>query len=473
VTPQQFLLILLARRKAALYILLATVAATLAASLLTPNTYTASTSVVIDVKSPDPVSVMAFPAMALPGYMATQIDIIGSDRVAQRVVKLLKIDQLAKVQEDWKEATDGKVAVEVWLAERLLKSLEVKPSKESNVITIGYKGSDPVFAAALANAFAQAYIDTTIELRVEPARQYSAWFDQQSRTLRERLEAAKSRLSEYQQKAGIVATDDRLNFENQKLNELQSQLVMAETQAADSQSKQRSGGGDTLVDVMQNPVVLQLKGEIARLEGKLSEVSGNLGANHPQYLRMEAEIGSLRQQLDSETRKITTSITTAGKVGKGRQDELRSAIDSHKKHILELKGGRDEVGVLQQEVDSAQRSFDAINQRAAQTSLESASTHTNVAVLTPATAPLKASSPKILLNALAATFVGTILGVLAALVMELLDRRVRSTGDLTLALGLPILAELVPPRTPQRSLLARLGRALRPAPRNAVAENPA
>lgn len=466
--PQQFLLILIARWRIATWTLFATVATALLVSLLLPSKYTASTSLVVDVKSPDPIAGLAMPAMLGPAYMATQIDIIKSDRVAQRVVRMLKVDQIQKIQDDWKEATEGKIPLEVWMANRLQLALDVKPSRESNVITIDYKGAEPGFAAALANAFAQAYIDTTIELKVEPARQYAAWFEQQSRALRERLEKAKARLSEYQLQQGIVATDDRLNYENQKLNELQSQLVLAETQSADSQSKQKSGGGDTLIDVMQNPVVVQLKSDIARLEGRLSEVSGNLGKNHPQYKRMETEIMSLRQQLETETRKISASISTSGRVGKERQGELRAAIESHKKRILELKGGRDAVSVLQQEVDSAQRSFDAINQRAAQTSLESATTQTNVAVLTPASPPLEASSPRVLLNTLVAVFLGTLLGVGAALMLELLDRRVRSAEDLELTLELPVLAELAPARQVAANWWIRLSRRIlargRPVP---------
>ncbi|MRR49939.1 MAG: chain length determinant protein EpsF [Rhodocyclaceae bacterium] len=465
---QQFFLILLARWKIAAYTLGGTVATTLVVSLLWPNTYTASTAVVVDVKSPDPVAGMVLPALAMPGYMATQVDVITSDRVSQRVVKLLKLDQVPTIQEQWKGATDGKGSLEVWLGELLQKKLDVKPSRESNVININYKGSDPAFAAAIANAYAQAYIDTTIDLKVEPARQYAAWFDQQSKQLRDRLERAKGKLSEYQQAKGIVASDERLNYENQRLAELQSQLVVAETQEADSQSKQKSGGGDTLQDVMQNPVILQMKSDIARLEGKLQEMSGNLGKNHPQFKRAEAELASLREQMQAETRKISSSISTANRVSKEKQAELEAAIDAHKKRILDLKKERDEVSVMQQDVDSAQRAYEAINQRYNQSMLESNSTQTNVSVLTPASPPLEASSPKVLLNVVLSIFLGTLLGVGAALVLELLDRRVRSHDDLELTLELPVLADLAVPQDPSaghpvvrfiRKRLARRGHA--------------
>lgn len=467
---QQFLLILYARRRIALYTLLGTVLTTLVVSLVWPNSYTGSASVVIDVKSPDPIAGMVLQGMIAPGYMATQVDIINSDRVAQRVVKLLKLDQVPDIQEKWKDDTDGKGDITVWLANLLQKKLDVKPSRESNVITINYKGADPAFAAAIANAFAQAYIDTTIDLKVDPARQYATWFAKQARQLRDDLERAKNKLSEYQQAKGIIATDERLNYENQRLIELQSQMVVAETQRADAKSKEKSGGGDTIQDVMQNPVVLQLKADISRLEAKLKEMSGNLGKNHPQYLRSEAELASLRQQLQAEIAKINSSVFTAGRVGKEKQAELQAAIDAHKARILDLKKERDEVSVLQQDVDSAQRAYEAINQRYNQSNLESNSTQTNVSVLTAATPPLEPSSPKILLNTLISIFLGTLLGVGAALMLELGDRRVRSADDLAEAIDLPLLATIASGdgRPARRGLLRRLF-ARRAAPKPAIA----
>lgn len=438
-TLQQFLLILLARKKIALFALLATVVTTVVVSLLLPKQYSASADVVVDVKSPDPIAGMVLPALAMPGYMATQVDIINSERVAQRVVRLLKLDQNPQVQQDWQEATEGKGRIDVWLAALLQKKLDVKPSRESNVIAINFKSTDPQFAAAIANAFAQAYIDTTIELKVEPARQYSQYFEAQVKARRDALEKAQATLSEYQQQKGIVLTDDRLNYENQKLNELQTQLVIAEGQSADAKSKQRTGG-DTLQDVMQNPLIQQLKADVARADAKLQEAAGNLGKNHPQYQRQEAELASLQQKLAAETHQVSVAIGTSSRVSTQKEAELRAAIEAHKKRILQLKEGRDEAGMLQREVETAQRSYELVSQRLMQTNLESQNTQTNVSVLTPAQPPLDHSSPKLLLNTALAIFLGTLLGVGAALLMELIDRRVRSAADLAETLGLPVLA---------------------------------
>jgi chain length determinant protein EpsF len=438
-TLQQFLLILRARYKVALLAFLVTVATTVVVSLLLPKQYTASTAVVIDVKSPDQVTGMVLQGMMAPGYMATQIDIINSDRVAKAVVKMLKMDQSPAIQAQWQEDTQGRGELVDWLANLLQKKLDVKPSRESNVINIDYTGNDPAFAAAVANAFAQAYINVNLDLRLAPARQYAAFFDEQTKTAREKLEAAQKSLSTYQQSHGITASDERLDFETAKLNETSSQLTGVQGQTTDSQSKRASKQGDTVSEVMQSPLINGLKADIARLEAKLTDSNVNLGKNHPQTQRMEGELATLKAQLDAEVRKITTSIDTTYQVSKQREQQLRAALATQKGRVLELNKQRDELNVLRRDIESAQRAFEVVSQRASQSNIESQTNQTNISVLNPAVAPADPSKPKVLLNILVSIFLGTLLGVGLALVLELSNRRVRSATDLVEALEVPVL----------------------------------
>ncbi len=230
----QFFMILRARFWVVVLTLVVTVGAIVGASLVLPKKYTATAAVVADVTSPDPISGAATHAMMMPGYMATQRDIITSERVAQRVKKLLEIGMPTGP---------------------LRSKLDVKPSRESNVIEIGYSSPDPRFAAAAANAFAQAYIEASIELRVDPARQYARWFGEQDKALRENLAQAQRNLSEHQQKYGILASDEKLDVETNRLNDLTAQLTALQSQMAESRGRQRSGAAATsLPEVVQNPL---------------------------------------------------------------------------------------------------------------------------------------------------------------------------------------------------------------------------
>ena len=441
-TIQQLLLILWARRKIIASFLAVTVGLVLLLSLLMPKQYTAATSIVIDVKSPDPIAGMVLPGMIAPGYMATQSDIIKSERVAQRVVKLLRMDENPELREQWNEATDGRGTMTSWIASRLQRKLDVKPSRESNVVNIEYVGGNAAQTAVVANAFAQAYIDTTIELRVEPARQYAHWFDGQLKSQRERLEQAQQALSDFQQQNGIVATDERLDAETVRLTDLTSQLTQIQAQGTDFNSKQKSGGANTLPEVIQSPLINELKAEIARRESKLKELSGNLGVNHPQYQNALADLASLQARLRQETALIASSVGVAGKATQARESDITAAIELQKKKLLELRKQRDAISVLVREVESAQTAFDAVSQRMTQTRLEAQSVQTNVSVLTPATEPLLPSKPRTLFNLFIAAFVGTLAGIGAALIVELSQRRVRSADYLVQALGIPVLVEI-------------------------------
>jgi polysaccharide biosynthesis transport protein len=439
---QQLLRILYARRRVALYTLLGVVAITVIFNLLRSPQYKATAAVVVDAKSPDPFSGIAVSAMAMPGYMATQADIINSDRVARKVVWALGLDQSAKVIEDWRKATQGKGTVDAWLAERLQKKLEVKPSRESDVITISFSSSNAPFAAAIANAFAQAYLETTVELKAEPARQYAAWFESRAKELRGNLARAQKRLADYQQAQGILVSDQRQDSDTAKLAELEAQLVLAQGQRADASSKRDSADSDTLPDLMQNNLVQQLKADVARTDARLHDLAGRLGSKHPQYQAAEAELSALQRRLAEETIRVSRSIETAGRITASKEAQIRANIATLRSRIMGQKVGHIEANVLQQEVETAQKAYESVAQRLSRSNLEGQTQQTNVSVLSPAIEPTVPYSPKKRLNFAIAVFVGTLLGVLAALITEMMDRRFRSREDIAQLLELPVLADL-------------------------------
>ena len=114
--------------------------------------------------------------------------------------------------------------------------------------------------------------------------------------LRTELESARARLADFKKNCHGSNGSKMLNEENTKIAQLSDQLVVTESQLADTQSKKKNvNSGDTLAEVMQNPVILSLKSEINMQEAKLQESSRNLGKNSPQYQAMENEIAALKR----------------------------------------------------------------------------------------------------------------------------------------------------------------------------------
>ena len=451
--PLQMLFILRARYKMALLVAFLTVATVLIGSHFIPRQYTADTSLMVDVRAPDPVAAILMPSTVFPGSLGTQVEIIKSDRVANKVVAMLGLTTNPAVKEMWLNATKGRGKMDDWIATLMQRGLTVTPSRDSTIVDIAYRGTDPAFVAAVANAFAQAYIETSVELKVEPARQYSRWFGDQAKVLRENVEKAQARLSDFQQKSGIVASDDAMDYELAKLNDLSSRLTAAQGEVRDAQSKQGSGSAavDMLPDVMQNTVVQTLRSNIIQQEAKLKEAAGNLGTKHPQYLRMEAELAELKTKLIQETGHVASGYSASAIVGKTKEAEIKQAFEAQKAKVLKMKNDRDQISVLVRDVDTAKRAYEAVTTRYNQTNLESQSTQTNISVLAPAIAPLEPSFPKPLLQmVLMAILIGIALGCGTAFLLELLDRRIRSAADLAEMLQVPVLGVIVRPKAPRR-----------------------
>src|SRR5437867_5422725 len=454
----QFLSILRARWWVASIVLLVTVCATLAVSLLLPKQYSATASVVVDMK-PDPIAGALYYAQGVlaPSYMATQVDVIQSTRVAQRVVRNLKLTENAAVRRQWLEATEGKGDIELWLVAAFKSLMDVKPSRESNVINVSYRSPDPRFAAALANAFVQAYIDTTLEMRVDPARQYTSFFDVRAKEARDALEKAQARLSAFQREKGIIANDERLDVENARLNELSTQLVMSQALSAESSSRQAQAAGessDRMQEVLNNQLVSGLTADLSRAEARLKELSSRLGDNHPQVVEAKASIAELRGRINAETKRVTASVGVTNSIYRQRETQIRAELEAQRAKVLRMKQVRDESAVLLRDVENAQRSYDAVLARLTQTSLESQTTQSNIYVLTQAQPPMAASSPKVVVNTLLSIVIGCMLAVGATLVLELLDRAVPALEDVTAAVGLPVLG-VMPLPAPRRALGGR------------------
>jgi polysaccharide biosynthesis transport protein len=425
--------------------------AALLSLVILPKTYSATSSIMLGFKSVDPITGAVLPMPFFSGYVATQADVIKSHRVALRVVDSLKLADNPEAQTRFKEETGGLGSVRDWLAESLARNLEVLPSKESSVVDIIYDGSDPQFVATMANAFAQAYLQTNLEVAVEPARQSTVWLDSKLQGLRANLEKAQARLSEYQQQKGIVAVDERIDVENARLAELSAQLTLAQSQLFDSTARhaQAVAGRGSAPEVVANPLVQGLKGELGRAEARLNEISSRLGRNHPKYEGVVAERDSIRRRLDIETGVIGGSLGSSERSAKQREAELQRVTSDQKKRVLELKKLRDQMAVLSHEVENAQRVYDNAILRVDQTRLESQSNATNVAMLRAAVAPIKPSKPNALRNVMLGSFLGTLMGAGLGFLVEILDRRVRTIGDVREGVGMAVLGNLR--RAPIRS----------------------
>ncbi len=434
---RQYLRVVWARKWLVLLLFGVTAVVGSAIALSLPRVFSAEAALVVDVR-PDPVLNIAAPA-----DMATQIEILKSDKVATRAVQILGMDKNPEAREQWLAATEGKkVPLERFFASMLQRSMLAEPVRLSNVVLVTFYAPDSAFAAAAANAFGQAVIDISIELKAEPAKQDVIRYTEQAKELRLSLEAAQGRLTKYQQDKGIVITDGQMDQENMRLNALSNDLATAQADAAGQVA--RSYGGDAGQTVSTSPAVQAIRAQLSAQEAILSGSAGVWGPSHPERLAVEARIAGFKRQLAAEIGRAG-QVDSASSVAANRKVAiLKANLEEQKKKVLSLRFERDQASVLLKDVETAQRAYEEAGKRISEAIVRSGSTQANISFLTRAVEPFSRSNKKTVVGLFASIVGGLVLGVGVVIGLELLDRRVRGAEDMTFMYGVPVIGVLRP-----------------------------
>jgi succinoglycan biosynthesis transport protein ExoP len=466
----QFLLALRARRKAFVMTLLATIVTAIAVALIVPKKYVAQATLLVDARDEQAMS----PARGLAGareraaYIATQIELIQSGRVATQLARDLKLAQKPEVREAFENDTGGVGPIDAWIGSALVQKLKVL-NTASNLITVEFSSSDPKFAAEVANGFANAYLNVSLDLRTQPTREAADWFEEQLKGLRTRVSQAQNKLAAYQKAKGIFSAEERLDLETARLSEINTQLLAARNASYDAQARHKqaaelvasNGSPDALPEVMSSPAILAVKADLARAESLLQTASADLGPNHPVYQRHGAEVHALRDKLGNEMKKIVAGLGNVVQQSRRREQDLQAALEAQQARIMQAKDARVELAAMTRDLENAQRSHDAVLARYMTTQIESRAKQGDVALLTPAIEPAKPAHPKIPLIGALALVLGLMLATMMVYALETLDRRVRSRFDLESRLAVPSLGRLSRWQPTGGRLLAAPGRAAR------------
>lgn len=430
----------------------AVVSVFMGAVLLIPQQYSASAAVVLDVKAGDPFS-LTQTGTDIPSYMATQMDILRSERVALNVIDKLGMGQQPGHIKTWLEQTHGRGSYRAWLADGLLQHITLTTARDSNAITVSYTSTSAALSADVANAFVDAYMDTALELAVEPARAYNRQFDERAKALREALQASRNRLSTFQQENGITANDEHVDVENSKLAELSSQYVVLQALANESASKlsQSQIHADRMQEVLTNQVVGDLSKDLALQEAKLQEISEQLGDRHPKVVELRANVEHLRTRVAAETQKAVGGIGVTNTINEKRLSAARSALEAQRGKVLQLRSQREKLAMLVQDVDNAQHAYDAAYKQLNQTDMESKRSQINISRLKTATPPAFPSQPRTTLLLVLAITLGALLGPMACLLKESLNPVLRGALDVTERLQVSVIGHVPRALLPRRA----------------------
>jgi len=376
------------------------------ASLIIAPRWKAEAHVYLNILKPDPVTGELL-GQAARTYVATQIKLIDDYSVTGLAVdKLGWLSDPQLIDQYQRRPQSDTRDFRRWLAQIIADRTKADLMDGSNILDITYTGSDPEGSKAAANAVMQSYIDTSVAFRRAEANKNADWFAQQAQKLKADLATAQAAETKYEKESGVVMQNDNKTD------------VDSARMAAFAAQNQAAGG-----DVGES--------QLAQVDAEIKQASQTLGPNHPQLLALKAKRAAIASTMSQD------GAARASASGASRVAAQKAFIIGNRDKLAKLQ-------LLQADVDLRQDQYNKALAREADFRQQAGVVDAGISALDNATTPDSPSFPNKPLIIGGSLGLGLVFGLLMALLMELLDRRVRSPEDLSAALGLPVLAVLRP-----------------------------
>ena len=325
------------------------------------------------------------------------------------------------------------------------RQLKVFQEPGSHVIAVTYAAGNPGTAAAIANKVVQLYIESQNEQkRVDTSREL-AWFAERIPVVKAKIEQAERAVEKYHGSHGLTEVNSAAANEQQAAD-LGRQLVASEADFAARQARLsyvrglRGHGSDTgtFLEALNSPTLAELHRQESALLQQEAELAPAFGASHPKPLQVHSQLQDIRakfsQEIDRAVRNLDNEAQIAGTLVAGLR--MRLAAVNGAMGDMRLRD-------LEHDVAATRQTYNGLIQRQEEVRGQQDTLHPDARILSHATAPERPSSPNPLLFLLPAMIVFLIAGSMLAVLLERLDRKLRSQDDVHEALGIRCIA-LVP-----------------------------
>ena len=469
--------ILLKRRWQVLLVLVGALAISLLYTLLTTPLYRATA--VVQVESRTMRILGGSEAMEVGDrsgdFLGTQVELLQSRAVAERAVRDLALLSDPAYQESlngpsgwralWRMVGGGTpppsenlslAAREASAVDHLRANLTVAPRQRTSLIEVAYISADPKVAQRVADGVAAAFIQLTLDRRVDSSQFARRFLEDRLQQTKVRLQDSERALIEYAQEQSISNLDQSIGQETKNLEALSAELtsVQAARLKAEAKLAQFSSAQGISLDALNSPVLETLRQKLVELQGDYESKRATFKPDYPEMLALQRRVNETRAQMEAE--RLAYQRATEGEARSARANEslLQAQIAKLQSRLLDYQGRSIRYNILKRESDTNRQLYDGLLQRYKEIGV-SGDFNDNVSVLDRAQ-PGALYRPRVLLNLLAGLLAGLVLGLGLAFLLEQLDDTLKVPEDLERQLQVPLLGIVprVPPDEFDAALLA-------------------
>ena len=367
------------------------------------------------------------------------------------------------------EPTDDEVLRSV--TGQLRSNLNVTRIGRSYIEQISYTSLDPVKAARIANAFADAYIEDQLEAKFEATHRASVWLEQRIGELRKQASDAFKEVQDFKSQNGIIIGVDGKLASEVELDQLGVALAKARAETSQAKAKldriqhvleQRPDPKKESLDIpdpivtdaLSNPVITKLRQQFLDDQNKESEWSSRYGVEHQAARNLRAEMAALQRAIWDEVTRIAESYKSEVQIAKAQEDSIERRMGEVFRQSATTRQSQVRLRELETAANTYRSIYETFLSRFTQSVQQQSFPSTEARIVSYASAPSGPSSPKKSLTFVLAILCGLGLGTGLAIFRERMSRQIHTRAELESLLGTSCLA-VVPAFAVQRPALGK------------------
>lgn len=455
-TAREYLLGLKRRWKLVALVAVLGLAAGAAHFFVTPPSYRADTVLQIQRTSANNLLSNQFPWLDQyfnMEFYPTQYRLLESRGLAEQVVRDLGLVETdggeAGGAADGETTDDGRAAVGA-KANRLRAGLVVEPIRETQLVRISYRAEEAEEAARIANGFARAFIDFSIRTRSETMTETSDVLAEQIQRFKDEVVDLEERLNRFSDQDQVLSFTPEGNVNLQRIEQINGELMTAMRDRIDRHSHYQELAAlpaESVAERGAGTVVAQLRNELAGLEREYQTRLEVYKEGAPEMQTRAAEIERVRRQLASavadEARRVRQSAYAEYQASLREEQALGDEIRRIKASMAAENPQAVEFSSLQVELKTRREMLDELLRRQSETVFATrlqTERSSNVRIIDEALVPSAPTYPSLRADLSGGLAAGLLLGVGLGLLLQFLDRTLKSADELERVLGLPVLA---------------------------------
>ncbi|MDX2028941.1 MAG: polysaccharide biosynthesis tyrosine autokinase [Alphaproteobacteria bacterium] len=441
---------LFVRRNAKLILLIAVSASILAfiSTFIIPPRYTGEAVIMLDPRKTNLTNVQSV-LSNLPAENAavrSEIDIIESRAVINRVIEeldllnnadfnpslsgtrwFLRLFASRKPESKQQQISEDRSAI----ANKLTKRLTVENDGRSYSIVLKYRDRDPAQAAKIANSFADQYLVDQLEVKYDITQRANAWLSKRLSDLRDKVGVAERAIEDYKTSNNLVDVGDE-TITQQQLSAIDEHLLEARAERSQAEARYTSVKNmgehalETSSVIIASPLIQQLKQQEAEVRRKEADLATRYGDRHPMIIDTRNELRSIRDKIAEEIKKIVAGLKNDYDIASSKTDSLERELTRLKAETGEGNKAMVVLRQMQREASSNRSLYEGFLNRFKQIAEQQDLQIADSRIIARAEPPIKPHFPKKWIFTGVGAAAGLVLGFLLTLLLEYLDRGMRS-----------------------------------------------